>query len=439
MSERRWRTVAMVVLTIAVAYFFLRGPFWPTRKRLWDYAVFASAAELWVRGQDPYDDALVEHNWSASPPGWGVERDVRWVRSNAPPTTLAMMAPFGLFGHTGGAIVYLVSTSALMAYAAWRVGRWAGVGEGTPTWLYAAGLLVSTPLIMGTGSGNPVMLAAPLSLLAFERGRRGGAGLPGVMLGVAAAAKVQLGLPLIAVAVLWRPFRRLGMVAAVILAAIALVGGLRLTLAGVDWPKGLLANVAETNGPGGMNDYASFAAALDDHLELQAPLWRLVQSRPFANGGAWVLTGAAGIALVLVGWRRRDDPAAIPILLGTAAALSLLPVYHRTYDALILLPLIAAAVAGVRSSETGVRRASIGILILATAFWVPIGVDRLLERAGRFEEIRANSFYRAFLVTPRPWATLGILCLALRVLKHRFPASELVARPEKSLAQTQET
>ena len=404
-----------LALGVAIAVFALRGPAMRGDARFWDYAVYGSSAYEWAHGRDPYDQAAVNASWASRGPRYGVERDLSQWQAIAPPWTLAALSPFATLPPAVGAYFYLGVAAALNAWAAVRCARWAQLPAGSARRFYASALLVSVPLTLGLSSGNPIVLAAPLVLIGLAESADGRGVRGGLLLGLGAAFKFQIGLPMLAFWLAcgrWRP----SAIAIATFALLAILGLARPGVSGIDAWHGWVANVASANGPGGVNDFST-ARSADDHLDLLVPLWRLTQDRTLTKSivAALWLT----IAVPFAGWLARAR-SAIPerrettlAAIGLAALLSVIPIYHRTYDALLFFPIVALAI---RLAATGERRRLgwLTVLLLAPLV-IPSGLPVYFERRGRVPSwVVESTAYRAAIVPVKAWATSALALPMLR-------------------------
>lgn len=418
-AEMVWRVSSWFILLLAIVYFTFRGPILPNGQRLWDYAVCAASSYLWVQGEDPFAWEAVKESWKARGPAPGIEDDIGWLYAIVPPTTLAVLAPFAALPVAIGAYLYLLVTSVLTGISVWVCGKWAQL-RGTNAWcLYVAAVLISVPATLGLYSGNPTMLAVPLLLIGnylIATSRSGAMQVAGgVLIGVAVACKVQIALPFL---VCWIVLARWRAALATILtlAVISAIAAGRLALAGVDWIAGWVHNVRETNAPGGLNDYVA-AKNPDDLVNLQVALYRVLGDRTLTDGftaGLWLaLAAGAFVVFIRHHWRRKAPE--LPLLCA-AGLLALLPIYHRTYDALVLLPLLAAVMAALaRAPRLGWGWAS---LVLLASLAIPAGLPYHLIRRGYLPDPGDLGLWSSLLFGHKGWALLlltGVWILALLV------------------------
>jgi len=149
-------------------------------------------------------------------------------------------------------------------------------------------------------------------------------------------------------------------------------------------------------------------------INLQVVTYTILRNRVLANVLALAVAGTMGVVwLFLLNRRGRQADNLLP--LSAIAVLSLLPVYHRLYDAsLLILPLSwsLTALAG------PLRRLAKATLVLVMVFLVPGGSAlEQLQYAGRFAALRHWWWY-AIVMPHQVWALflLGlVLLLAMRV------------------------
>ncbi len=403
--------LSWTALFLAFIYFVFRGPIYPNGNRLWDFSVCASSSYLWVHGQDPFDWELVKKSWIDRGSARGITPDISWLYAIVPPTTLAVLAPFAALPVAIGAYLYLIVTTILTGISAWLCGQWANIRSDNAWRLYIAAILISVPASLGLYSGNPTMLAAPLlligSYLIAHWRNKGSQVIGGALIGIGVACKLQLGLPIFALWLLLGRWRAsvTAMVVAAIIAGVA-VG--RLELANVEWLAGWVENVRKMQSAGGLNDYVA-AKNPDDLVNLQVGVYRIFQDRAYTQQLTLSLWGVLAV-FVLVGLlksrRRQESTLAAIVCVGL---LILMPVYHRTYDAIILLPLLAAVCAGLaRNLKWWPGWAS---LLLLAGLAVPAGLPFYLQKRGLLHIDDHSIVKWSLVIGHKGWCVLVLACI----------------------------
>ncbi len=416
-GRKTWRpdylyaVLSWTALFVAFIYFMFRGPIFPNGQRLWDYAVCASSSYLWVRGEDPFSWDAVKTSWLDRGSAPGITNDIKWLYAIVPPTTLAVLSPFAALPVAVGAYLYLLVTTILTGISVWLSGKWAKL-NGENVWrLYIAAVFVSVPASLGLYSGNPTMLAAPLlmigSYLIATSPSRVREVCGGVLIGIGVACKLQIGLPVLAFWLVWGRWRA-ATAAMVVTAGIAGLAVGRLAIADVEWLASWIENVRTTNAAGGLNDYVA-AKNPDDLVNLQVPLYRLIGDREYTDRLTLALWASLGLILALKMFRpvaRRGLELATYSAVGL---LTLIPVYHRTYDSIILLPLVALTFAMLAAN----RRSWFGwiSLLLLVSLVVPAGLPNYLTKRQFIPPIEVTGFWASLFIGHKGWCIMGLAVL----------------------------
>ena len=198
-------------------------------------------------------------------------------------------------------------------------------------------------------------------------------GLAGAMLVLATAIKPQMGFFFLLFSLLrFRP--RLWLSATVVGLALVAVSVGQLWIHHVDWipslqenyrtvfqPGALDAHPGESNDPGPGNPYANVL------LNLQYPLSAMLPNPRAVNLLTLALTAAMGVYTLWVQKRNRGSRGEL-LTYAMVAVLGLLAVYHRSYDAVLLLLPLAWAFQSLRTPDRGL---AILTIILISPFFLP--------------------------------------------------------------------
>jgi len=364
----RWRVgAALGLVVLGACVYTARGPLRSADDPR-DFLLIHAAARAWLHGGNPYNlnDQYQAYLTALGPED--VARPAEILDSLYPPTTFVVLAPVAWMSLDAAHAVWIIMNTVMIfiVFLAWL--RVAGVPWSSARGLgVLAVLLLAGPVHSVVTYGHmtlAVVAAAGLALLAIRCDRHL---LVGVLLGLATAAKPQLaGLFIVGLLLVgkWRPAVWAG---AVVLAILGL-SVLRMHLAGVDdWLTAWQANVqvfTQSNEPGD----ATWGAKLR---------WQLINLAPvlfsFTGSAAVVQFVSVGFTLAVLGTvaALHHRAAARPSLLGLfaiLAVLTLLPVYHRYYDAAMLIVPFIWAVAALR---TPARRWAVAALAVMAVFMVP--------------------------------------------------------------------
>lgn len=411
----RRRNMAWLFLAIAVAVFcattvFKRG------EKLWDYTIYVTAARAYVAGADPYDHAAIEAVWRRDPATAGTTPPTSWLYSIVTPPTLLVLTPWAVTPQWVARPAWAVLVVGLLLCAVGGAARLARIPWNLPAaiWL-AGGVLLLGPVQSAVLTGQPAGPAVALIVLSNwlrASGRPWGAGIAA---GLATCLKPQLGLPFVVLAML-RPPRKAGGVALGVVAVLAVVSVAPLVMAGHRWAENLSENVRHSSTEGRPNDFAAPNPTRDHMVNLQMPVHAITGSRPAAHAVALGVAGVLGVAWLVAYWRRRE-PSLLPA--ATLGAIVLLPVYHRYYDAALLILPLAWAIGVLREGRPALRRYAIGVLVMMTPFALPVGWQTTLAgRAGFSASVTESAVWRVGVMGVQAWAMLGlavVLVMAMRV------------------------
>ncbi len=410
--DRRWLgRVAIWLLLAAAVWYAWRGPV-AAWSGFSDFALVYAQARVWVQGGNPYDHpTLLSAMESADVTAPASFERQRWP-AIYPPTMHPLMAPLAAMPWAAAKTIWLLVniTATLLAIA--LVVRLAEL-RGPPAVLFAAGALVFAPLLSGIGKGQLALVSLVLALDAWSmtRDRRDGL-LAGLLLGLGLALKPQIA-GVIWLLLVWRGRWRCTLMAAATAAGIGAVGAAWLWFSDVPWLEALRANLAD-NAVGGSGDPTSVNPLRFQLINLHYLLAVLIGDDRAAID--WAVRIAAMVLVVpaLILARKRDDRDADLLLLGVLAAVSLLAVYHRPYDAVLLYPAAAWSLAAAWRGH----RLGIASLLVLTIFLLPGAAlpHQLADGGFVSPAIVESRVWQAVVMPHQVWALLVLTLLWLAAL-----------------------
>lgn len=429
-TSRRWRwggAGARLLFCVAAAWFFCLCFGLTNRPRLWDFGIVYSMSGVWADGGNPYDLTMVWRHWWTDLGGLeGVPYfgdfpllvapsvlPAVWVYTLLPPSAAARVWLAVSLLLLAGALAALLSMGQL------RRSAMAG-------WLLPALALGMAPFQLGVITGQVALWAAAGLILAAwiecrSAGRsQHGSRSAGVILGIATALKPQLAGPFI-IYCLWRRRWRSGSWAIAVFAAFLGIGLLKLHASGIPWLTSWRHNMMAISAPGAGNDFDFRNKTRDDLVQLQVLLWAITRNRAATNVLAWVVTTITGLVYAFVLLRRSGtaSPPCELLSLAPLAALTLLPVYHRQYDAAILLiPLAWALSRLARPRADGASCWPAWMVVLSMLsflpplnFWGHLADSRwLVQLAG------THVVWNLLIIPMHSWAILAILTATLAAM-----------------------
>ena len=367
-----------------------------------DLATVYAAARVWADGGDPYDVDRVAAAFDAAGGPAAVRPHAYWTPPLYPPGTLAAVAPLARLRWPAARAAWAVGTGLLLAAMVAVLPAVAGLRWSDPRGVaVAVGALLLSPTRAAMALGQPAVATAALIVLAAWAAGRGHARRAGVALGVAACLKPQLAGPFIAYLVL-RRHGRAATWAAVLFAAVTAASAAHLSHDGVRWWGEWAAAVRRASSPGQVNDVTPGGVNRFAMVNLAVVLHAFFRSPTVVTGiVAVVAIGTAAAFAVVV--RRRPTHGLPPAELAFVAAWSLLPVYHRWYDAEPLALAVAWAAAAWPA------RSAVAVAVLLMPFMTSLVVR--LPRAWPGPHAWA---WDAVLMPDQSWAAVGLTAVLLR-------------------------
>lgn len=405
-QDRRkyWALIGLLILLGGL--FVLRGPARAVSGGS-DLIHLYVAAALFVEGGDPYSgDACVDRAKQAGYPKPEHVAD----GSLYPLPTLAALAPLGLLSWDAARLVWLVVNLAACGVLVWAVAEWLSVKDPRLRWMAALLLViawgpVATALSLGQLSLFVVAcICAGLVLL-----QRQHAIAAGVLIGLACVVKPQLGLGFLLLILLMRAWRASAVSGAVIV-AIAAFSFLRVyAVHGISFSY-LPGSVSEGLAEGGIMD-ASLNGPLRHQMVDLNPLLHLFLMPSAVGLAAFVVVGLLAIA-ALARLFKLGLPEHRLLAASGVSLLLLMPIYHRYYDAVLLLPLIVLVINRLLARPRDKTLWIVALSITPLLFPIPSLLVRLAKR-GTIPEALADQFAWKHLVLQHQSWCLLIAAVAL--------------------------
>ncbi len=472
MSYRGRVIAAIVFLVLAGAVFCSRTVF-KAGKPLWDFSIYAESSRVYVAGKNPFDPAELERLWVAD---WSTTSGApsRWLAPIAPPPTLLALAPFATLPRAVAGPVWMTVSIVLLLLAVAAAADLAGLRPGSPGWLclFAATLLLG-PAQSVIHAGQPAAPAIALAIIALwlhARPMRRAGDVPdeslnttnanfttmpttsrsshpfaaAMLLTIGIAFKSQLVLPF-ALFFLIHPPRRTGLFTLALTVAVVVVSFVPILTRDPAWMHDWLRNVRESSAPGQVNDFSTANPTRDHFVNLQMPFYAITASRTLANGLAIGCSSVLFVAWTLIyrlyrrgtedasGSRRIDETPAALLPAAGLAAIVLLPIYHRYYDATFLLLPLAWAIGSVRTRQ---RPWAVATLLILAPFVLPVGWQTNLARhVPRVMEMTTHAWWRVGIMGLQSWLTLATAVVLLGAM-HMRARRDRINSAQRSLADT---
>lgn len=410
-ASRNLRVILWILLFVAGAEFIVRGPVrFLGRPSEWnDLSQNYTASRLWLKGQSPSDPRNFVALWKHET---GSRLDLTDIRTHlAPPLGgLVVLAPIAAFPWKVAKILWLTVLLISFAATAWALVLAGGFRWGElRTLAFVGACLALAPFHTGIATGNPSILVIGLCAVAIWAARHRRDVAAGMLFGVACSLKPQIGAFLVLYYLVRRRWQ-LFLTAVASTAGLTLVAALYLQIRGASWIQDYLHNARGFVTANRIDDFSTANPGRFTLINLQVPFFSITGHSSSANLLAFAVGG-----LLLLTWFywivRRNQHAPELLSLGAISILALLPVYHRLYDAaLLVVPLCWCMSNLVRRPKTIVKVA----LLLMTPFLVP-GTAFLQQLAlhGQVPDAVTHSWWWDCVVMPHETWALLLLCLVL--------------------------
>jgi len=421
-STRVWDILLAVLLLCAGAEFVLRGPVRFAHAATFnDYISPYVQTRAWMEGEDPYSPQDLLRFW---PPEAnrvdflsGVRPDdsliFKWgIPTAYPLPTFALIAPIACLPWHIAQPVWLVITILSFAVTIASVMSFSKLRPRTRSGLvFLAISLALAPFHTALAAGSIVSVAVAASAAAVWAGSRGHEILAGALLAAAVSLKPQIGLPFCFYYLVLRRWR-IPAVAGGIVAVLSAIAVGRLAISGTPWLQSYLHDNRVLFAQGSLGDFTEGNPIRFGLINSQVAAYALLHNRDAANLAAIAFAAAAGLTwILLLGKSRRGD-----LALSALVVLSLVPVYHRFYDATLLIFPLAWSLAAWKSQSRAMARAVFVVII--SVFLVPGGSAlEQLQRAGHLVALRTHWWWNALVLPHESWSILLLALFLVRAMQ----------------------
>jgi len=377
-SQPLQRFGVVFLLIAATAEFLARGPVRIEQSDGWnDFVSPYIQSRLWVHGEDPYRSGNLVRFWPASAtiPQFvlresGDNRLVerRGIPSPYPPTTFVLLAPLVLLPWKAALGIWITVNVFAVGITLLALAKVAGIGLSTLQGLLFLALCVGlAPVQTGLATANPAILGIALAVVALWFAARRQDAFCGLMIAGSMCLKPTIGVCFLFFYLVARRWKVVA-TACGVSALIALVAVGRML--GVSWFTSYAILTKHMFAGGSINDFSTANPIWFQMVNLQGPVFVMTQDAWLAN----LIVLLVGISL-LAAWTvlRLSSESEVGDLLAVSALsmVSLLPTYHRLFDASLLILPIAWAMSS--KKETGWPNRLLTIS-LTLPFLVPGGV-----------------------------------------------------------------
>ncbi len=388
----------------------IRGPvrYFESRSEWNDFSQNYTASKLWLRGKSPANPANFIALWKEQT-NVGLDRSDIRTRLAPPLGGLVVMAPVAALPWRAAKILWMLVL--LLSFAA-TVGMLVRIlrrpWNSNGALILVAACLALAPFHTGVANGNTTILVIGLCALGVWAAMQSYDNCAGVLFGIACSIKPQLGAFLVLyylVCLRWRLFA----VAVGCTAGLNVFAALYLYMRGTPWVHEYVKNATGFVTNNNIDSFASDNLGRFSLINLQVPFFSITRDSHSANLWAFVLT-----VVVLCAWTflvLRNKQMDELLALGAISTISLLPVYHRAYDAAILSLPLCWCVGHLAGEMKNFARAGL-LLILpflfpGSAYLQKLAVDNKVPYS-----ITSSRIWESLVMPHETWALL-LLCFVL--------------------------
>jgi hypothetical protein len=422
-----WESLLAILLILAGTEFVLRGPVrFAHAASFNDFISPYIQTRAWMHGSDPYSPRNLVSLWPSGAERFEfLSRDLadgslvmkRGIPTAYPLTTFALIAPVAALpwhiAHPLWLVITVVSfgvTVISLLYVAKILPRM------QPSLAFLAIALALAPFHTALAAGSIVSVAVAMSAAAVWSASRRHDLLAGILLAIAVGLKPQIGLPFCFYYLVRRRWR-IPALAAGLVALIFVLAVVRCATGGTPWIENYLYDNRMLFATGSLGDFTEANPIRFGLINFQVAAYTVLHNRAFANLFAIVAAAAAGIVwLSLIVKRERNHVDSELLALSALTVLSLIPIYHRFYDASLLIFPLAWGLTALNGPLRALARSVLAVIVLV--FLVPGGVAlQQLQQAGHFAVLRDYWWWNTLVLPHESWSILILAALLLAAMQ----------------------
>jgi hypothetical protein len=414
-NTRNLKAILWILLLLAGAEFIVRGPVRFLREPTnWnDLSQSYTASKLWLQGKSPSDPKNFSALWKQQT---GSRLELTDIRTHlAPPLGgLVVMAPIAALPWKVAKMIWLVVLLSAFAVMVWALVRAGGFREDHLRVLaFITACLALAPFQTGIASGNASILVIGLCAVAICSALGSRDVAAGLLFGLACSLKPQIGAFLVLYYLIQRRWK-LFVTAVATTAGLVLVAVSYLWICGASWLQDYLHNAKGFVTTNNIDDFSAANPIRFTLINLQVPFFSITGHSVSANLLAFAVGG-----LLLCAWlywvsrsrSKGQDHGPELLSLGAVAVISLLPVYHRFYDAGLLVVPLCWCIAHIAGRSK--RVATVALLLTIPFLFPGTAFLQQLEVHGRMSDAVTHSWWWNCVVMPHETWALLLLSLVL--------------------------
>lgn len=421
-----WNALLAVLLLLAGVEWVVRGPVrFAHAASFNDFISPYIQTRAWMTGQDPYSPQNLVREWPPEAERFDfLTRDLadgslvlkRGIPTAYPLTAFVLIAPVAVLPWHIAHPLWLVIT--VFAFGV-TVASLLSVAKLLPrsdlTLAFLAIALGLAPVHTALAAGSIVTVAVAVSAAAVWASSRGHDVLAGLLLAMAVGLKPQIGLPFCFYYLVrrrWRiPALAVGLVAVLFILAVA-----RCAMGGTSWIENYVYDNRILFAHGSLGDFTEGNPIRFGLINFQVAAYTVLHNRAAASLVAIAVAAAGGVAWLFVILRRGYEHGSELLALSALTVLSLIPIYHRFYDASLLIFPLAWSLTALNGPLRALARSVLVMIVLV--FLLPGGTAlQQLQQAGHFAAFRNYWWWNTFVLPHECWSLLILALLLLSAMK----------------------
>ena len=335
----QWHARLSLFLFFLIAFLlWCRGPISAINDSR-DFAIMYLSSTSWAKGLDPYDQELYYANWVKADALPDKMPDKNIVPSVYPIFSLPFIAPLTFLPWPYAKILWIFLNSfaffgllaSLLIMSKLSLRDWRAIS-------LVSACLILYPINVTIAMGQPTILVIACGLWSIDGGNSKRYLCSAILLAISLCLKPQLGIPFFGYLIILRQWRILGFCSGIIV-VIFIAGILRLGLDNPSWLVSWTKNLSTAFTEGGVNDpdHEEFLPP-PSSVNLQFPLSMMIHKKIVVQ----ILAIAIVVLemIILLKYIKINNNFDELLTLSLVSIISLFPVYHRFYDAaIIVIPL----------------------------------------------------------------------------------------------------
>ena len=427
MAEVKWKRIVALIFCIGVSYLILSGSRIHSNgdKPEIDFGSIYFGAQYVIRHEDPYDPETQLSQFGAEGERLMEKgHSVTAMQVNLP-TTLLVISPLARLPWPVAQKLWSVTMATVLLVAAYLIWDIAGSYSAIAGWILCFMLLNCEVLfLLGNIAGFSVCICV-ISTWCFLKERFAIAGV--LLLAVSLALKPHdAGLVWLYFLLVGGHQRMRALQALAITGILASLAVIWITPVSPHWVHELHKNLEIASLSGGTSDPSPAGITtrtFGSIIDLQNSIAIFRSTPQFYNTASYLIAGFPILVWILALVRRRLTPKAALLALAAISVLTMLPVYHRPYDAKLLMLTVPAC--AMLWSEKGRFRRTALILSCAAIFVtsdLPLLIWEAVTRAIPVSPATWTGKFILLILQPAPVVLLATGCFYLWVyLRHGTP------------------